>query len=39
MIVKDGEFLNFLTNQEKRIDKIYKKFVDLRTCPKKHEDI
>ena len=26
--VKDDNFLNFITSQEKRIDKIYKKLVD-----------
>ena len=26
--VKDDNFLNFITSQEKRIDKIYKTFVD-----------
>ena len=26
--LKDGNFLNFITSQEKRIDKIYKKLVD-----------
>ena len=27
-MVKDDNFLNFITSQEKRIDKIYKKLVD-----------
>ena len=26
--LKDDNFLNFITSQEKRIDKIYKKLVD-----------
>ena len=26
--LKDGNFLNFITNQKKHIDKIYKKLVD-----------
>ena len=28
IILKDDNFLNFITSQEKRIDKIYKKLVD-----------
>ena len=29
--VKDDEFLNFITSQEKRIDRIYKKLVDSKS--------
>ena len=28
---KDDEFLNFITSQEKRIDRIYKKLVDSKS--------
>ena len=31
--VKDDNFLNFITGQEKRIDKIYKKLVDSNSVP------
>ena len=31
IILKDDNFLNFITSQEKRIDKIYKKLVDFNS--------
>ena len=37
--VKDDNFLNFISSQEKRIDYIYKKLVALSAYPKKEEDI
>ena len=37
--LKDENFVNFITSQEKNIDKIYKKVVDLTACLKKHENI
>ena len=37
--VKDNNFLNLITNQEKRIDEIYKNHVDFTSMTNKHEDI
>ena len=37
--VKDDNFLNFISSQEKRIDYIYKKLVALSAYPKEEEDI
>ena len=37
--LKDENFLNFNTSQEKRIDKISKKLVDSNNMSRKHEDI
>ena len=34
MAVKDDEFLNFITSQEKRISKIYKKVLDSKSLSK-----
>ena len=37
--IKDDNLLNFITSQEKRIDKIFKNLLTLTACLKKHEDI
>ena len=37
--VKDDNFLNFITGQEKRIDKIYKRLFDSNSMSAKHEDM
>ena len=37
--VKDDNFLNFITNEERSIDKIVKSLLTLTACPKKHENI
>ena len=37
--VKDDNFLNFITGQEKRIDKIYKRLFDSNSMSGKHEDM